>query len=40
MAEEKVQRWLLAGKDYVDPRAANNILESYPKSNGIKQKTF
>ncbi len=37
MAEEKVQRWVLAGTDYVYPRTTNKILEAYLKSNGVKQ---
>src|SRR6202165_1605213 len=34
--EEKVQRWVLAGTDYVYPRTTNKILESYLKSKGVK----
>ena len=37
MAEEKVQRWVLAGTDYVYPRTTNKILEAYLKSKGVKQ---
>ena len=36
MAEEKVQRWVLAGTDYVYPRTTNKILEAYLKSKGVK----
>src|SRR3981081_859174 len=35
--EEKVQRWVLAGTDYVYPRTPNKILEAYLKSKGVKQ---
>jgi urea transport system substrate-binding protein len=34
--EEKVQRWVLAGTDYVYPRTTNKILESYLKAKGVK----
>ncbi len=37
MAEENVQRWVLAGTDYVYPRTTNKILEAYLKSKGVKQ---
>ncbi len=37
MASEKVQRWVLAGTDYVYPRTTNKILEAYLKSKGVKQ---
>ena len=37
MAEEKVQRWVLAGTDYVYPRTTNKILEAYLKAKGVKQ---
>jgi len=33
--EEKVERWVLAGTDYVYPRTTNKILESYLKANGV-----
>jgi urea transport system substrate-binding protein len=36
MAKEKVQRWVLAGTDYVYPRTTNQILEAYLKSKGVK----
>ncbi len=35
MQEDKVQRWVLAGTDYVYPRTTNQILESYLKSKGV-----
>ena len=35
MAQEKVQRWVLAGTDYVYPRTTNQILEAYLKSKGV-----
>ncbi|WP_414474935.1 urea ABC transporter substrate-binding protein [Microvirga sp. M2] len=34
--EEKVERWILAGTDYVYPRTTNKILEAYLKSKGVK----
>ncbi len=37
IAEENVQRWVLAGTDYVYPRTTNKILEAYLKSKGVKQ---
>ena len=36
MSEEKVQRWVLAGTDYVYPRTTNKILEAYLKLKGVK----
>jgi urea transport system substrate-binding protein len=36
MQNEKVQRWVLAGTDYVYPRTTNKILEAYLKSKGVK----
>src|SRR3989441_2504626 len=33
--EEKVQRWVLAGTDYVYPRTTNKILEAYLKQKGV-----
>ena len=36
MAQEKVQRWVLAGTDYVYPRTTNKILEAYLKAKGVK----
>ncbi len=36
LAEElDVERWVLAGTDYVYPRTTNKILESYLKSKGV-----
>ncbi len=37
IANEKVQRWVLAGTDYVYPRTTNKILEAYLKTKGVKQ---
>ncbi|HXH04131.1 MAG TPA: urea ABC transporter substrate-binding protein [Candidatus Competibacteraceae bacterium] len=37
MNELKVQRWVLAGTDYVYPRTTNKILEAYLKAKGVKQ---
>ena len=34
--ELDVERWVLAGTDYVYPRTTNKILESYLKSKGVK----
>jgi urea transport system substrate-binding protein len=36
MGEDKVQRWVLAGTDYVYPRTTNQILAAYLKSKGVK----
>ncbi|MBY6261770.1 urea ABC transporter substrate-binding protein [Azospirillum sp. 412522] len=36
MQKEKVQRWVLAGTDYVYPRTTNKILEAYLKGKGVK----
>ena len=33
--EEKVQRWVLAGTDYVYPRTTNKILEAYLLGKGV-----
>ena len=35
MKEEKLQRWVLAGTDYVYPRTTNKILEAYLKAKGV-----
>ena len=35
MKENKVQRWVLAGTDYVYPRTTNQILESYLIAKGV-----
>ncbi|MGD9298234.1 urea ABC transporter substrate-binding protein [Thiohalocapsa sp.] len=32
-----VERWVLAGTDYVYPRTTNKILEAYLKQNGVAQ---
>jgi urea transport system substrate-binding protein len=36
MNEDGVQRWVLAGTDYVYPRTTNKILEAYLKQKGVK----
>ncbi len=36
MANDKVERWVLAGTDYVYPRTTNKILEAYLLSKGVK----
>lgn len=33
--EVEVERWVLAGTDYVYPRTTNRILEAYLKANGV-----
>lgn len=38
LAAQGVERWILAGTDYVYPRTTNKILESYLKSKGVKEK--
>ncbi len=35
MKENKVQRWVLAGTDYVYPRTTNQILEAYLIAKGV-----
>jgi urea transport system substrate-binding protein len=35
MSDEGVERWVLAGTDYVYPRTTNKILEAYLKQNGV-----
>ncbi len=35
MNEEGVERWVLAGTDYVYPRTTNQILEAYLKAAGV-----
>ncbi|MDR7035935.1 urea transport system substrate-binding protein [Methylobacterium sp. BE186] len=35
MSEEKVERWVLEGTDYVYPRTTNKILEAYLKAKGV-----
>lgn len=37
MEEEEVERWVLAGTDYVYPRTTNKILEAYLKSKGVAE---
>lgn len=36
MKEEGVERWVLAGTDYVYPRTTNKILEAYLQAKGVK----
>jgi urea transport system substrate-binding protein len=36
MNEEGVERWVLAGTDYVYPQTTNKILEAYLQSKGVK----
>ncbi len=38
MNDIKVERWVLAGTDYVYPRTTNKILEAYLKSKGVDEK--
>jgi len=35
LADQGVERWVLAGTDYVYPRTTNKILEQYLKDNGV-----
>jgi urea transport system substrate-binding protein len=37
MDEIGVERWVLAGTDYVYPRTTNRILEAYLKANGVAE---
>ena len=37
MNDVGVERWVLAGTDYVYPRTTNKILEAYLKAKGVKQ---
>ena len=37
MEEEEVERWVLAGTDYVYPRTTNKILEAYLKAKGVAE---
>ncbi|HPG27447.1 MAG: urea ABC transporter substrate-binding protein [Spirochaetaceae bacterium] len=37
MDEIGVERWVLAGTDYVYPRTTNKILEAFLKSKGVKE---
>ncbi|HCL40893.1 MAG TPA: urea ABC transporter substrate-binding protein, partial [Pseudomonas sp.] len=32
-----IERWVLAGTDYVYPRTTNRILEAYLKANGVAE---
>ncbi|WP_218943611.1 urea ABC transporter substrate-binding protein [Exilibacterium tricleocarpae] len=36
--ELEVERWVLAGTDYVYPRTTNKILEAYLKASGVSEK--
>jgi len=38
MENEGVERWVLAGTDYVYPRTTNKILETYLKAKGVSEK--
>jgi urea transport system substrate-binding protein len=38
MNDLEVERWVLAGTDYVYPRTTNKILEAYLKSKGVAEK--
>ena len=38
MNELEVERWVLAGTDYVYPRTTNKILEAYLKAKGVADK--
>ena len=38
MNEMEVERWVLAGTDYVYPRTTNKILEAYLKGKGVQTK--
>ncbi|MGA0531786.1 urea ABC transporter substrate-binding protein [Hansschlegelia sp. KR7-227] len=37
LKEEGVQRWVLAGTDYVYPRTTNKVLEAYLKDKGVAE---
>ncbi|MCA8883763.1 MAG: transporter substrate-binding protein, partial [Rhodobacteraceae bacterium] len=37
MENEGVERWVLAGTDYVYPRTTNKILEAYLKAKGVAE---
>ena len=39
MESEGVERWVLAGTDYVYPRTTNKILEAYLQAKGVAPKT-
>ncbi|MFV3073727.1 urea ABC transporter substrate-binding protein [Niveispirillum fermenti] len=36
LIEEGIERWVLAGTDYVYPRTTNKILEAYLKAKGVQ----
>ena len=36
MGQERIQRWVLAGTDYVYPRTINKILENYLRQKGVR----
>ncbi|WGL16048.1 urea ABC transporter substrate-binding protein [Microbulbifer bruguierae] len=38
MSDLEVERWVLAGTDYVYPRTTNKILEAYLESKGVAKK--
>ncbi|WP_288131407.1 urea ABC transporter substrate-binding protein [Microbulbifer sp.] len=38
MSDLEVERWVLAGTDYVYPRTTNKILEAYLESRGVDKK--
>ena len=38
MENEGVERWVLAGTDYVYPRTTNQILEAYLKAKGVARR--
>ncbi|WP_156490216.1 transporter substrate-binding protein, partial [Oleiphilus sp. HI0086] len=38
MNDLEVERWVLAGTDYVYPRTTNKILEAYLKAKGVAEK--
>jgi len=38
LMDEGVERWVLAGTDYVYPRTTNKILEAFLKSKGVDEK--
>ncbi len=37
LADQGVERWVLAGTDYVYPRTTNKILETYLKDSGVAE---
>ena len=40
MANDKVERWVLAGTDYVYPRTTNKILEAYLLGKGVEKRRY